>query len=95
MPPTSSISATTRPPYLERLSTPTLYLYGRDDVNVPTEACVDRLKELAEEGKPVSFHGFESAGHELGAWKPSPPWYRFLDGYEELVGGFAMAQTGN
>lgn len=76
-------------PYLERLATPTLFLYGREDVNVPTEACIERLKELAAAGRPVSFHVFEDAGHELGTWSLLPPWYRFLDGYEELVGNFA------
>ena len=76
-------------PYLERLETPFLYLYGTEDVNVPTEACVARLEELAADGKPVSFHVFEGAGHELGGIGLLPPGYRFVDGYSELLGDFA------
>ncbi len=81
-------------PYLERLSVPMLYLYGTEDVNIPTAACVARLSELAAEGKPLSFHVFEGAGHELGGFRLLSLGYRFVDGYAELLGAFAERHTG-
>ncbi len=79
--------------FLERLTTPTLYVYGASDVNVPTRASVARLEELAMAGKPIQFHVFENAGHQLGRRYWLPPWYRLLTGYPELLGDFAEAHT--
>ncbi len=82
-------------PFLERLTIPMLYLYGTEDVNIPTEACVARLRELAADGKPVSFHVFEGAGHELGGVSLLSLGYRFVDGYANLVGAFAEQHVGS
>ncbi len=80
-------------PYLERLTTPMLYLYGTEDVNIPTDACVLRLKELAADGKPVSYHVFEGEGHELGGFRLRSLGYRFVDGYAKLLSDFAVGNT--
>lgn len=81
-------------PYLERLTTPMFYLYGAEDVNVPTEACLVRLRELAAAGRPVSFHVFEGEGHELGGFSLRAMRYRFVEGYADLLGDFAEAHVG-
>ncbi len=81
-------------PYLERTVTPMLYVYGSEDVNVPTAACVERLKDLASRGRPVSFHVYEGEGHELGGVGLIPPGYSFVEGYAELIGDFAVQQAG-
>lgn len=76
-------------PYLESLQIPMLYLYGRHDVNIPTTESVERLSELANEGKPFATYVFEEEGHELGGFTPVPPFYAFADGYATLIGDFA------
>ncbi len=78
-------------PYLERATTPSLYVYGAEDVNVPTASCVQRLTGLRADGRPVSVHVFEGAGHELGGVGLTG--YRFVDGYEQLLGRFARAHV--
>ena len=79
--------------YLDRLTVPTLYVYGSEDVNVPTKECVDRLEELAANGRPVSWHVYEGAGHELGSVRIFPPGYSFVEGYSDLLGEFADRQV--
>lgn len=81
-------------PFLESLSVPTLYLYGSDDVNVPAAKNVARLQELESLGRPVFYHIYEGGDHELATIGLLPPWYRFLDGYAELIGDFALRHTG-
>ncbi len=76
-------------PFLEHLDIPMLYLYGRHDVNIPTRESVQRLDELAGQGKPLTSFVFEDEGHELGGFTPLPPLYKFADGYAELIGDFA------
>ena len=82
-------------PYLEKLDIPMLYLFGRHDVNIPTRESVERLAELAEQGKTITTFVFEDEGHELGGFTPLPPLYKFADGYAALIGDFAEQQTGN
>lgn len=81
-------------PYLERLTVPMLYVYGEEDINVPTAACVERLEELAARGKPVTSHTYEGEGHELGGVGLFPPGYSFVDGYSKLIGDFAVQHAG-
>ncbi len=81
-------------PFLESLSVPTLYLYASGDVNVPAADNVARLQQLESLGRPVSYHVFEGGDHELAAIGLMPPWYRFLDGYAEMIGAFALRHTG-
>jgi len=64
-----------------------LYIYGSEDVNIPTAQCVKRLIDLRNAGKPVSFHVFEDEGHELGGVGIFG--YQFVEGYSELLGDFA------
>jgi pimeloyl-ACP methyl ester carboxylesterase len=78
-------------PFLERIATPIFYVYGSEDLNVPTEQCVRRLIELQGAGLPVTFHVYEGEGHELGGVGITG--YRFVDGYAELLGDFAERHT--
>ncbi len=79
-------------PYLERGTVPILYVYGSEDVNVPTALCVERLGRLRHEGMPVSFHVFEGEGHELGG--VSLRGYHFVTGYADMLGEFAERHVG-
>lgn len=81
-------------PFLESLSVPILYLYGSEDVNVPAAENVTRLQQLKSHGRPVFYHVFEGGDHELATIGLLPPWYRFLDGYAEMIGDFALRHTG-
>lgn len=81
-------------PFLNNLRVPMLYIYGSDDVNIPTTRCVEQLRILRQAGSPVFFHVYEDAGHELGAVALTPPFYRFESGYEELIGAFALKHLG-
>lgn len=78
-------------PFLERLTTPTLYVYGSEDVVVPTARCVARLTELRKASRPVSFRIFDGEGHELGG--VGLRGYGFVEGYSELLGSFAERHT--
>lgn len=78
-------------PYLERLQTPALYLYGEDDINVPSARCAERLGELQARGLPVSWHVFPDAGHELGG--VGIRGYQFTSGYADLLTRFADAHV--
>ena len=81
-------------PFLESLSVPILYLYGSEDINVPAEENVARLQRLQSLGRPVAYHVFEGGDHELATIGWLPPWYRFLDGYADMVGEFALRHAG-
>lgn len=76
-------------PFLERMTTPTLYLYGTEDINIPSARSVQRLEQLAAVGRPVSWHVFEGEGHELGGFRLSALGYAFADGYAGMIGDFA------
>ena len=89
---TSSTHCSTATASLERATTPMLYVYGSEGVNTPTADCVKRLTELRNAGRPISFHVFEGAGHELGG--VGIPGYRFVKGYAELLGEFAEQHVG-
>ncbi len=80
-------------PFLERLKIPMLFLYGSEDVNIPTAECTARLDELAAQGRPVSYHVFEGEGHELGGFSPMPPFYAFTDDYARRIVEFALRHT--
>lgn len=76
-------------PFLERSQTPMLFVYGSEDINIPTRQCVERLQAYATAGKPFSYHVFDGEGHELGGFSPVPPWYRFAEGFADRLGAFA------
>lgn len=82
-------------PFLERLEIPMLYLFGRHDVNIPTAGSVERLAQLADQGKPFRTFIFEDEGHELGGFTPWPPLYKFADRYATLIGDFAERHAGD
>ncbi len=80
-------------PFLRQTAVPMLYVYGSDDINVPTQLCVANLTALQADGASVSFHVFEGAGHELGGPSVRPPFYHFEEGYADLIGDFAAGQN--
>lgn len=80
-------------PFLERLQTPVLFLYGTDDVNIPTAKCVTRLDDLAKSERPVTYLVFDGEGHELGGFSPLPPFYAFADGFASAIGEFAATHS--
>ncbi len=76
-------------PYLKRLQIPFLFLYGTEDVNIPTAQCVIRLGELSAAGATVSYQVFPGEGHELGGFSIVPPFYAYAHGFAAAVGDFA------
>lgn len=76
-------------PFLERMTTPALYLYGSEDINIPSSASKSRLDELVGMGIPITGHVFPGEGHELGGPSFLPPFYRFAEGYAHMVAEFA------
>lgn len=76
-------------PFLERMTTPALYLYGSEDINIPASASMARLEELVGMGVPITGHVFPGEGHELGGPSFLPPFYGFADGYAQLIAEFA------
>ena len=77
-------------PYLDRITVPTLYIYGSEDINVPVKPSVKRIVELAAAGKPITYYVFDGEGHELGGVHLFPPRYSSVEGYAKLVGDFAV-----
>lgn len=50
---------------LQKLSIPGLWLYGRQDLNVPANLSIERLELLASTGKRFEHIEFPDAGHQL------------------------------
>ena len=80
-------------PFLERMTTPSLYVYGSEDINIPSAQSMQRIAELAAMDIPITGHVFDGEGHELGGPSPWPPFYAFADGYAELISEFAARQV--
>ena len=56
-------------PFLRLIDVPMFYAFGENDVNVPTEQCVEYLEVLREEyGKNIEYMVFEGVGHPLANW---------------------------
>ena len=70
-----------------------LYIYGADDINIPTEASGAYFQKLIDEaGKTnIDYHIYEGLGHSLytprGFWDGG-----FVPGYVELVESWAGEQ---
>ncbi len=77
-------------PFLQRAAYSLLYVYGSEDVNIPTAECVQRLTGMQAAGVPVSYHVFDGEGHELGG--PSITGYRLTTGYSEVLIDFVERQ---
>jgi pimeloyl-ACP methyl ester carboxylesterase len=60
-------------PYIERMSTPGLWLYGADDKSIPTARCVEILTRLKRAGKDFTIVVFPGAGHGLVDTVPTAP----------------------
>lgn len=60
-------------PYIERMQTPGLWLYGGADKSIPTDRCVAILKRLRRQGKDFKVVVFPGAGHGLVDRVPSSP----------------------
>jgi len=60
-------------PYIERMQTPGLWLYGGADKSIPTDRCVAILERLKQEGKEFTIVVFPGAGHGLVDRVPTAP----------------------
>ena len=60
-------------PYIERMSTPGLWLYGGADKSIPTDRSVQILSRLKRAGKDFTIVVFPNAGHGLVDDVPSAP----------------------
>lgn len=57
-------------PYLDRLEISLYYVYGGQDINVPTGKCVAALQGMiAEQGKDIGIRVYPDLGHSLLTWK--------------------------
>ena len=81
-------------PHLKSLDLPMLYVFGEDDINVPSAASAAALEALREaDGKPWTVHVLPGVGHALYTWRGIlgagyPP------GYLDFVGDWAVEQAG-
>jgi pimeloyl-ACP methyl ester carboxylesterase len=60
-------------PYIERMSTPGLWLYGGADKTIPTDRSVQILSRLKRAGKDFTIIVFPGAGHGLVDDVPTAP----------------------
>jgi pimeloyl-ACP methyl ester carboxylesterase len=60
-------------PYIERISSPGLWLYGRDDKSIPADRSAEILRRLKREGKDFTVIVFPGAGHGLVDTVPTAP----------------------
>ena len=60
-------------PYIARMRTPGLWLYGGADKSIPTDRCVAILERLKREGKDFTIEVFPAAGHGLVDTPPTAP----------------------
>ncbi|WP_299121469.1 alpha/beta hydrolase [uncultured Tenacibaculum sp.] len=51
---------------LNRLSIPGLWLFGKKDIQIPVQLCIENLNILKEEGKPFEYKLFPNLGHNTG-----------------------------
>ena len=80
-------------PFLQRMTTPSLFLYGSEDINIPSRESMARIEQLRNLGTPITGHMFDGEGHELGGPSLWPPFYAFAEGYGELIADFATTHT--
>jgi dienelactone hydrolase len=52
-------------PYIKKMQTPGLWLYGGGDKSIPTDRCVAILEDLKAQGKNFTITVFPGAGHGL------------------------------
>jgi dienelactone hydrolase len=60
-------------PYITRMHTPGLWLYGAADKSIPTDRCVAILERLKHQGKDFTIIVFPGAGHGLVDRVPTAP----------------------
>jgi len=60
-------------PYIKKMQTPGLWLYGGGDKSIPTDRCVAILEELKATGKKFTTVVFPDAGHGLVDTVPTDP----------------------
>lgn len=80
-------------PYLRSIDVPMIYVFGENDINVPTARSVDFLESLrAEHGKEIDIVVYEDVGHTLATWK-GPFTAGFTPGYVDLIGSWARDKS--
>ena len=60
-------------PYIKRMSTPGLWLYGGADKSIPTDRSVEILSRMKRAGKNFTIVVFADAGHGLVDNVPTAP----------------------
>jgi pimeloyl-ACP methyl ester carboxylesterase len=76
-------------PFIRETTVPMLYVFGENDVNVPTRESVEHIRLLQAEGRDqLSYTVYPDEGHSLQ--KVSRFWNTgYPSGYYEMILGFA------
>ena len=81
-------------PFLRELDVPMLYIFGEDDVNVPTARSVAVLEQLKSEfNRDLTIKVYPDVGHSLMTWKGIASG-GFVGDYLELIGTWAQEHAG-
>lgn len=76
-------------PYLEMIDVPTIYLYGTDDINIPTTRSVEFLEKFRDERrKDIDIVVYDGLGHGLITWRGILDG-GYAPGYLDLIGTWA------
>jgi pimeloyl-ACP methyl ester carboxylesterase len=80
-------------PYLQSIDVPMIYLYGTDDVNIPTMRSVRYLEMLRDDhDKPVDIVVYEGVGHPLMSWTGALEG-GYVPGYLDRIGTWSADQV--
>ncbi len=55
---------------LSALSTPGLWIFGGNDIQLPVQLSIERLQELTTQQKPYGYHVFPALGHNTAFAEP-------------------------
>jgi pimeloyl-ACP methyl ester carboxylesterase len=76
-------------PYLLELGVPMLWIFGENDVNVPTSRSIAVLDELnRKSGRNITTKVYPGVGHSLMSWKGIAS-AGYVPGYLDLIGNWA------
>ena len=82
-------------PFLRSIDVPMLYLYGTEDINIPTARAVPYLEAFREEyGKDIDIVIYDGLGHGLVTWKGAFS-AGYTPGYLDRIGTWAAEQAVN
>jgi uncharacterized protein len=76
-------------PFLRKLDVPMLWVFGENDINVPTARSVATLERLKSEiNRDITIKVYPGVGHSLMNWKNIRS-AGYVDGYLELISDWA------